>query len=225
MAERIAFTIDGEPQGKERPRGHARIIWQGGVPKAVVTFHTPKETVQAEKAVLQAFRAAHPRHVPFAGPVLLKFVAIFAIPTSWPAKLQEAARRGTLFCMKKPDKDNIEKLIVDALSPPKRRPGDQVAPTPAGYAWVDDQQVMGGGLKRYGHPPRVEVWIEALTGPGDMATPGEKRFQARVEARDDVPALPPPRRIPPNAGKRQHPPALQSRIDAALARDERERRR
>jgi Holliday junction resolvase RusA-like endonuclease len=216
---RVAFSIPGPPRGKDRPRGDPRLIWERGKPRAIVVFRTPKETTEAETEVLRCFRAAHPRHKPFTGPVLIKFVAVFPIPTSWPKRLREAAARGTLYAVKKPDKDNIEKLIVDALTPPKRKPGELVAPSPDGYAWVDDQQVMGGGIKRYGSPARVDVTIESLEAPDVPATPGQDRLEARVAA-GSPPSAPAGRRInQTKADKRRFPEPLQRRIDAALARD------
>lgn len=188
-------------------------------------MNTPRDTVEAEREVLRAFRAAHPRHEPFTGPVLIRFTAVFAVPPSWPEKLKAAARTGTLYCVKKPDKDNIEKLIVDALSPPKRKPDEPVAPSPKGYAWVDDQQVMGGGVKRYGYPPRVDVVLESLEHPDMPATPGQRRLEARAEAGGGHPAPSPPRRNLTKSGTAKHPPALRRAIRAALAKEERQRGR
>lgn len=139
-----------------------RIVWKDGEPEAVVSLITPPDTKEAEAAVLAAFRRAHPRHKPFTGPVLLRFTAVFETPKSFNRALREAAARGTLYAIKKPDKDNIEKLIVDALN---------------GVAFVDDQQVMGGGLKRYGTPARLEISFEPLDSPDVPATPGQKRAE------------------------------------------------
>lgn len=223
---RIAFSIPGEPRGKARPRSTARIIWKDGAPQAVVTVHSDPAMRRAEREVLEVFRRAHPRHRPFTGPVLLKFVAVFEIPRSWPKKLQAAARNGTLFCTKKPDKDNIEKLIVDALTPPRRKRGDEgPAPSVAGFAWVDDQQVMGGGVKRYGYPPRTDVILEPLPQPDEAATPAQRRLEARVDAPAALPAPAGAVRNAPKAKSKQQPSQLQLRIDAALARDEREKQR
>jgi Holliday junction resolvase RusA-like endonuclease len=217
---RVSFIIPGEPRGKARPRSTARIVWKDGAPMAVVTVHSDPAMRAAEKEVLQLFRQAHPRHRPFTGPVLMKFVAVFEIPRSWPKKLQAAAREGTLFCTKKPDKDNIEKLITDALTPPQRKRGAEgPAPSPAGYAWVADEQVMGGGVKRYGYPPRIEVTLEELPQPDLVAIPSQRRLEARVDAPDAQRALSAPKANPHKAGKNHPPTKLQQAIDAALARD------
>src|SRR3546814_8353491 len=56
--------------------------------------------------------------------------------------------------------DLIEKLIVDALNK---------------IAFTDDAQVMGGGIKRYGSPARIDISFECLNSADVPATPGQKR--------------------------------------------------
>lgn len=201
---RLSFIIPGEPRGKDRPRAVASIVYRDGEPEAVVRLVTPSATREAERRVLQAFRLAHPRHAPFTGPVLIRFVAVFGVPSSWPNRLKEAAARGTLYCVKKPDKDNIEKLVVDALK---------------GFAWVDDQQVMGGGIKRYGSPARIEVTIESLVAADVPATPGQQRLEARVAAGEDVTATRPKRRAQTKSSLRNLPAPLRARVEAAPAKE------
>ncbi|APZ81796.1 hypothetical protein vBEliSR6L_31 [Erythrobacter phage vB_EliS_R6L] len=190
MTRRVAFTIPGEPKGKGRPRAVPRIVWKDGEPEAVVSLITPADTREAEAAVLAAFRRAHPGHKPFAGPVLLRFTAVFETPRSFNKALREAAARGKLYATKKPDKDNIEKLIVDALNR---------------VAFVDDQQVMGGGIKRYGSPARIEVSFEALDDDDVPATPGQKRAEKALQAG-----------LPLGPGKRRQSNSTKSRSDAAV---------
>lgn len=224
MSRRVAFTVPGEPKGKGRPRAVPRIVWKDGEPEAVVSLITPPDTKEAEARVRDAFRRAHPKHKPFTGPVLLRFTAVFETPKSFNRALREAAARGTLYAIKKPDKDNIEKLIVDALNR---------------IAFVDDQQVMGGGLKRYGTPARLEISFEPLDSPDVPATPGQKRNEARQQ--DELPLRPgKPRRANPSkssndkavpaASPRVMPdltgwsPRQRELIEAAMARDERAKR-
>lgn len=204
---RLAFSIDGEPRAKGRPRAGARIVWNNGEPEAVVSLHTPSETRAAEAVVADLFRAKFPRHVQFSGAVLLRFTAVFPIPSSWPKKLQEAARRGELYHTSKPDKDNVEKLLVDGLN---------------GLAWADDAQVQGGGVKRYGHPARIDVVLELVQQPDLPMTPAAKRAAAKVADHHANPltrgqriAPKPKTKTPRNA----QPSKLQEAIDAALARD------
>lgn len=163
---RLRFTIDGDPVGKARPRSSARVVTVDGRPKALVHVHSDPAMVKAEHRVADAFRRYYPAHRPASGPIMLRFTAVFAIPDSWPKALREAAERGVVYHTSVPDKDNVEKLIVDGLN---------------AVAWVDDAQVQGGGVKRYGAPPRIEVDIEIISQPAVPATPAQKRRQGKVD--------------------------------------------
>lgn len=163
----VKITIPGDPRGWGRPTPVAKVTADG---KPFVTMVTQKETRDAKKRVLAAFRAKYPDHVPFTGPVMLRFTAVFPVPASWPKAVRVAALSGRLYHTSKPDKDNIEKLIVDALTRPKTAPGKEGV-SPYGFAWIDDAQVMGGGVKRYGSVPRVDIELTSLVDPAEPATP------------------------------------------------------
>lgn len=216
--QRLTFTIPGEPKGKDRPRASARVVWKDGAAMAVVSMNTSKETTTAERVILRIFRQRYPDHRPWTGAVLIRFTAIFEPPASWTKTMKTACRTGAVYHVSKPDKDNIEKLIADALTPPQRKPGSPLVPSTKGYAWVDDAQVMGGGMKRYGYPARTEITLELLDSAAVPPTPAQKRAEARIAAGDDVLAVVAPRRIQPKSGKAR-PAKLQAAIDAALARD------
>lgn len=175
MTRRVTLTIPGEPIGWGRPTPVARLNAAG---EPFVMMVTQEQTRAAKAAVRAAFKRKYPGHKPWTGPVMLRFTAVFETPKSFNKALREAADRGVLYATKKPDKDNIEKLIKDALN---------------GVVYVDDQQVMGGGLKRYGSPARVEISFERLDSPDVPPTPGERRAQ-----RAQQPGLPLER---PKAGK------------------------
>lgn len=108
----LSFVVPGKPAGKGRPRfGNGR------------TF-TPAATLTAENWVkacaMQA--GAEPLH----GPVEMTIIAVSAIPKSWSKKRREEALRGC-WDTRKPDQDNISKLVCDALN---------------GIAYADDAQVV-----------------------------------------------------------------------------------
>jgi Holliday junction resolvase RusA-like endonuclease len=201
---KIAFSIPGEPKGKDRPRAIPRIIERDGEPVAVVSMHTPPATVTAEKAIRELFMRKFPDHQRWSGAVLIRFTAIFETPKSFNNTLQAAAKTGGLYCIKKPDKDNIEKLIADALN---------------GIAWHDDAQVMGGGIKRYGSPARVDVVLECLDTPDMPPTPGQKRRDAQPAQSTPRQPEKPPRGNLTKANLDRFTPEVQARIRAALARE------
>lgn len=211
MTQRVTITIPGEPRGWGRPTPVARLRGDG---TPFVMMVTQDETRAAKKQLLRAFKAKYPSHAPWTGPVMLRFTAVFETPKTFNKALQEAAARGVLYCVRKPDTDNIAKLIKDALN---------------GTVYADDQQVMGGGIKRYGSPARVEISFETLDSPDVPPTPGEMRAR-RAQQQPlplDAPRPPqskPTKSISENGGK--PPPDLSSYnprqrdlIERALARD------
>lgn len=109
---RVAFTVDGKPRGKGRPRlGKPR---QGGRGHA----HTPDDTVIAEQAVRQAWMAAG-RVWLGEGPLAAKIVAVHGRPRShFRADGVTLSAKGVreFAPMVKPDGDNLEKLVLDALN-------------------------------------------------------------------------------------------------------------
>ncbi len=199
--DRLSFTVPGQPAVKGRARTSAKIVYQDGRPMAISTVHSDPKTVAAERNILGVFRRRFPDHQPWTGPVMLRFTAIFETPKSWPKRLKEAAARGELYFTGRPDKDNIEKAIVDALN---------------NWAYMDDSQIIGGGIKRYGSPARTEIVLENLAQPDLPVTPSIKAAEARLAEHGRGP--PPPRRkaISPKAGT---PDRLQQAIDRAIARD------
>ena len=119
----ITFVVPGEARGKQR----ARTVRNGS------HTYTPKETLLAENQIAwycrEAMKAAEVLRLE--GPVLLEFAALYNHPASWSKKKKAAAFWKTT----KPDLDNIEKLLKDALN---------------GVAWIDDAQIAGVvKMKRY----------------------------------------------------------------------------
>lgn len=129
------FTIPGEPQGKGRPRfmrnGHA---------------YTPSKTAAYESIVRACYTAAC-KSEPFQEgvPLVVTITAYFAPPKSTPKKRLMDMILGLLKPTKKPDWDNIGKIICDSLN---------------GIAWHDDSQITAAHVyKRYRKDAEVEVWI------------------------------------------------------------------
>lgn len=109
----ITITINGEPRGKGRPRF--------GCGRA----YTDAKTRAYEKLVQQTYLASGGKRL--TGPVRLFVVAHHGIPTSWNKAARRLALDGKVPATRKPDADNIAKIIMDALN---------------GVAWEDDRQVV-----------------------------------------------------------------------------------
>lgn len=136
---RIRFTVPGEPVGKGRPR----VVRRGGFTQT----YTPEKTASYENLVKLEFQRQGGRMLKD-GPVYMSITAWYGIPKSVSKRKREAMIGGLIRPTKKPDCDNVAKIIADALN---------------GLAWHDDSQVVSLHVaKRYGEEPRVEVLIEEV---------------------------------------------------------------
>ena len=134
---KITFTIPGEPVGKGRPRFSAA----GKFPRA----YTPEKTASYENLVKFAAELAMRGKPPTTDPVSVTIQAFFPVPQSWSGRKHALATLGQIFPAKKPDADNIAKIICDSLNC---------------IAWRDDAQVVSLTVeKHYAECPRVEVEI------------------------------------------------------------------
>ena len=100
------FEVEGDIIGKGRPRvntytGHA---------------YTPAKTKDYEDFVKQNFKIKYPKYEPFTGRVSVTIIAYFKIPKNTPKKTEELMHNGTISPTKKPDIDNIVKIILDGLN-------------------------------------------------------------------------------------------------------------
>jgi Holliday junction resolvase RusA-like endonuclease len=132
---RIECTIPGEPVGKGRPR-----FTRGGH-----TF-TPEKTRCYEQQVALLYRLAaggfkFQRHIP----VTVEIRAYYAIPRSDSVRQRSRKLSGDVLPCKKPDADNVVKIILDALN---------------GLAYEDDAQVVELWIKKeYAEKPRVHILV------------------------------------------------------------------
>ena len=107
-----AFTIYGKPQGKARPRfanGHA---------------YTPKQTADYERQIKNAFRAAGGEKIENDG-VIIEIDVYYK---------KTAADKKKTSPTKKPDIDNVCKIVLDGLN---------------GVAYADDKQVVSLSANKY----------------------------------------------------------------------------
>lgn len=113
----MEFIVEGEPQGKARPRFSRR----SG------TVYTPAKTAKYEKQIKAAFLAAGGETFPIDSYVSVTVNAYFSIPKSYMKGKRLACKHNISRPAKKPDIDNILKAVLDALN---------------GVAYEDDKQVI-----------------------------------------------------------------------------------
>lgn len=129
------FMIPGEPKGKMRPRasfhgGHGRV-------------HDAPEQVSNENWVKVCARDAGIGLMDSA--VAATIVVTVVAPKSLTKAKRAAIDGDHVLPAKKPDLDNVAKLVLDALN---------------GIAYKDDAQVVDLRVsRRYGPAAQVEVWL------------------------------------------------------------------
>lgn len=135
MEESLCFTVMGEPVGKGRPR-----FSRAG--KGVRTY-TPKKTAEYETEVQRAFMALGKPKFCKGEPIRMHIDAYYGPPKSISKIKAKKMISGELKPIKKPDLDNVIKIIADALN---------------GIAYEDDTQLVEvHAVKQYGGVPRVCV--------------------------------------------------------------------
>ncbi len=133
---KVRFTVLGEPKGKGRPRfaratGHAI---------------TPKDTVAYENLVRMEY-VNQCREARFSDGSMLdmRIMAYYSIPKSASKKKRNLMLEGAIRPTKKPDMDNVVKIVADSLN---------------NIAYHDDTQIVDCQCRKfYSEQPRIEVRI------------------------------------------------------------------
>jgi len=110
------FEVPGKIVGKGRPRLNS---YTG-------TVYTPTRTKDYETLVEQYFLLKYPRFKPFEGRVQVEISANFEVPKSAKKAEKELMLENKINPTKKPDIDNIVKIVLDAMN---------------GIAFKDDTQI------------------------------------------------------------------------------------
>ena len=136
----IRFIVPGEPKGKARPRVFTN---NAGKSQAI----TPQDTLSYENLVRWVFTNTM-ESKKLQGEIEAKIVAMYPIPKSMTKKNRQLVEEGKLHPTKKPDLDNVAKIILDSLNK---------------IAFDDDSQVIRLIVeKHFSNEPRVEVTLREL---------------------------------------------------------------
>lgn len=137
--KKVRFTVLGEPQGKGRPRFR-------NTGKFVSTY-TPDKTASYENLVKVEYRRQcgsfkYSKETPLD----VRITAYYSIPKSASKKKAQAMRDRRIRPMKKPDFDNIGKIVCDALND---------------IAYHDDVQIVDAQVRKFfSDDPKVVVTIQ-----------------------------------------------------------------
>lgn len=138
------FVIPGEPYGKGRPR-----FSNAG---AYTRTYTPAKTANYENLVKLSFMEQCGVRFPEDAMLDVRIFAYYAIPKSVSKKKRQAMLERKIRPTKKPDFDNIGKIVCDSLN--------QVA-------YKDDSQIVDAMVRKfYDEAPRVVVKISQIGGEG-----------------------------------------------------------
>ena len=130
------FEMIGELVGKARPRMNTR----------TGRAYTPTNTKLYEYSLRQWFIREYPYFVPIESLVKVTIIAYFGIPKSTSKKKAAEMLAGNISPTKKPDADNIIKIVLDAMN---------------NFAFKDDTQVTKLEIeKKYDNTPRIYIKIE-----------------------------------------------------------------
>jgi Holliday junction resolvase RusA-like endonuclease len=130
----IIIELAGEPRGKGRPRF---------VRRTGIAF-TPQRTASYEACLRHEAALVMGERSPLEGALRVQVAAHFGIPVSWNGKKKAAALAGEIRPTKRPDWENVAKML-DAFN---------------GVIWRDDAQVVSGLIEKYyGDRPRLRVEV------------------------------------------------------------------
>ena len=133
------FTVLGEPRGKGRPR-FSKV-------GPYVRPHTPEDTASYENLIQVEFRRqCGDVFWEAKTPVKIIIIALYGVPASTSKKKRAEMLDRIVRPTKKPDADNLVKVVMDALNH---------------VAWYDDAQVVDIDVRKYyGEQPLIKIVIE-----------------------------------------------------------------
>lgn len=130
------FEMIGDPVGKARPRMNTR----------TGRAYTPTNTKLYEYSLRQWFIREYPNFKPIESRVKVTIIAYFSVPKSTSKKKEAEMSNQNISPTKKPDIDNIIKIVLDAMNK---------------FAFRDDTQVTELEIKKkYDKTPRIYIKIE-----------------------------------------------------------------
>ena len=130
------FEIIGKIVGKQRPRVNT---YTGNI-------YTPNSTKDYEEYIRQCFFLKYPKNKTLEGRVKVEIIAYIKIPNNVKKQENEKMLKGELSPTKKPDIDNIAKVVLDSINK---------------YVIKDDKQVTKISVEKiYGKEEKLYIKIE-----------------------------------------------------------------
>lgn len=141
MGKPLEFFIPIKPS----PKGNSKRVAKHGDKTVLIGSDTALAKEQALVLWLQTIAPEKP----MTGAVRLDVAFIFPIPRKWAKKKQREVSEKPILHTKKPDRDNLLKMIQDAMEK-------------AGFFLNDSQICAGPVMKFYGAPAGYQIRIEEI---------------------------------------------------------------
>lgn len=139
----IHFTVPGEPQGKGRPIA--------STVTGNVKMRTPEDTVSYENSIAMEYKRQCKYRFEDKEALHMSVTAIYTIPKRISKTKRKQMADDIIRPTKKPDVDNVLKVIADSLN---------------GIAYRDDAQIVSVLLNKfYGEKPGLIIVISCATLP------------------------------------------------------------
>lgn len=133
----MIFVIPGNPQGKARPK-----VTRNGT-------YTPRKTREYEELIRACYKQAGGLYFDAGEPLMVCVGVYCPVPKNATKANRERMLAGEIKPTKRPDWDNVGKVVCDALN---------------GIAYHDDAQIVRATvIKRYAIEPHVTVCIKEVT--------------------------------------------------------------
>ena len=130
------FEVVGDIKGKARPR----------INTLTGATYTPNNTKDYENLIRQYFKIKYPKYIPLENRVSVTIKAYFKIPKNTSKKNTKMMLEGNISPAKKPDIDNVTKVVLDALNK---------------MAFKDDNQITKLQIEKfYSEEEKIFVVIE-----------------------------------------------------------------
>lgn len=130
------FFVNGEIVGKARPRVNTRTH----------QAYTPIKTKAYEAFLKRQFQERYGIIRPLDNPIKVEIIAIFGIPKSYSKRVRERMAAGIIKPNKKPDIDNISKIVLDAFNETVYKDDTQIIDLKVIKEYVKDPDVTESQL-------------------------------------------------------------------------------
>ncbi len=128
------FEVIGDIKGKARPRMNT----------ITGITYTPNSTKDYENLIRQYFKIKYPKMVPLENRIHIKIDAYFKVPKNTSKKNAELMLKNEISPAKKPDIDNVTKVVLDALNKMAFKDDNQITKIEVQKLYGEEEKIVIG---------------------------------------------------------------------------------